>query len=672
MRKKNGFTLVELLAVIIVLALIMVIAIPSVMDAMNKAKKENFFLFVQSLNSKATNRYIQESDIDPDIASCAVYDISTDLDLSNTGEYEGWVKVERTPVNSGYNSVSIDVSSSTALQGVKYCVIKGSKCVPNTSFKVEEGSSKATVTKRLKEGQVLCVNYQYTTGNTVNTSGTTCKSYSDGTASNDTYDYKVEVTLTDKAYVVQDYALVGGDNIKKTDFYKLLDSNKSAPPLGDTKNPTKIASPRCSTEEAVTYKGITDTKTTLITTTSTTKKTCDVTSTVSNQYRIKFNTYGGTKIDPIETCTTCNSNETLPIPKRDGYTFGGWYFDTTFTKPVNGVYVNSITTEEKYDSGGCLSGYKDVSLYAKWNSNETTTTTKGTQIVDPNSTTTRGSSEVTTTTTTERSSNTVTTTTTNRDKTDYSLLLKSLNISGYDIGFDSLEYTYAINVPNSQTSLNISYEAMEPENVEVKVIGNENLNVGTNNVNVEVFNFYTGKKLMYRIYVKRFGANEVYEPHATKPIENPNGDPDAPDPTLEESNAQLKSLLISGYILKFDPQIYEYDLEIADEETLNVSYRAASSKATVVVTGNENIKDGSVIEVYVQSQNGYYNKTYKVNLKRNVPESNTTKVLRTVAIGLGATLVILLIVTAINKKNGSRIVKKTNNQPYTSTTTGEK
>ena len=124
MRKKNGFTLVELLAVIIVLALIMVIAIPSVMDAMNKAKKENFFLFVQSLNSKATNRYIQESDIDPDIASCAVYDISTDLDLSNTGEYEGWVKVERTPVNSGYNSVSIDVSSSTALQGVKYCVIR--------------------------------------------------------------------------------------------------------------------------------------------------------------------------------------------------------------------------------------------------------------------------------------------------------------------------------------------------------------------------------------------------------------------------------------------------------------------------------------------------------------------------------------------------------------------
>lgn len=670
MRKKNGFTLVELLAVIVVLALIMVIAIPSVMDAMGKAKKESFFLFVQSLNSKATNKYIQESDIDPETSSCAVYDISKDLDISDPGEYEGWVKVEKIPVNSGYNSVSIDVASSTALQGVKYCVIKGSKCVPNTSFMVEEGSTKTTVTKKLKEGQVLCVNYQYPSGTTLNTSSTTCKKYEEGTAVNDTYDYKVQVTMTDKAYVVQDYLLVGGDKIKKADFYKILDNNKSAPPLGDTKNPTKIASPRCSTEDVVTYKGITDNKTTLVTNRTTTKKTCDLKTTVSNQYRIKFNTYGGTKLEPIETCTTCNSGETLPIPRRDGYTFGGWYYDTSFTKPIDGVYVSNIKNEEKFDSGGCLSGYKDINLYAKWNSNETTTTTKGTQIIDPNSTSTRGTTEITTTTTKEKETSTVTTTTTNKDKTDYSLLLKSLTVGGYDIGFDSLVYNYHLNVPNSEINLSVSYEAMQPDNVQVTVMGNDNLNVGTNHVNIEVDNVYTGKRLMYTIYVKRFAVNEKFEPNPTRPIDPPIKDPNAPDPSLEESNAQLTSLIISGYILKFDPQVYEYDLEIADEETLNVSYRTASSKATVVVTGNENIKEGSVIEVYVQSQNGYYNKTYKVNLKRNIPESNSTKVLRTIAIGLGVTLAILLIITAMNKKNSSRIIKKTNNQSYTSTTTG--
>ncbi len=674
MRKKNGFTLVELLAVIVVLALIMVIAIPSVMDAMTKAKKESFYLFTQSLNSKATNKYIQQSDIDPEISSCAVYDISKDLDISNTGDYEGWVKVERIPVNSGKNSVSIDVNSSTELQGVNYCVIKGSKCIPNTSFMIEEGSTKTTVTKKLKEGQVLCVNYQYPVGNVLNTSDTVCKTYNDGTAHIDTYDYKVEVTLTDKAYVVQDYLLLGENEIKKSDFYKVLDNNKSTPPLGDTANPTKIASPRCSTEEAVTYKGITNKQTTIVSTTTTQKKTCDINTTVSSKYYIKFNTYGGTKIDPVDTCTTCESTELLPTPQREGYTFGGWFYDSAFTKPVDGVYVKSITTSKKYDSGGCLIGYKDVNLYAKWNSNETTTTTKGVEIVDPNSTTTKGSTEVTKSTTTERSSSVVTTEpTTNMDKTDYSLLLKNITISGYDIGFDSLVYSYSLNVPNSQTNLSVSYEAMQPENVSVTVIGNENLNVGVNHVNVLVFNQYTGKRLMYKIYVKRFAAEEPFEPNATVPI--PEQDPESglPDPTLEESNAQLSSLIVSGYILKFDPKVYEYNLEIAGEDKLDVSYKTASSKAIVVVTGNDNIKDGSVIEVYVQSQNGYYNKTYKINIKQNVPESNSTKILRMVVIGLGIALVILLIITAINKKNKTKTIKKNdnNNQNYTSTTIGE-
>ena len=685
MRKKNGFTLVELLAVIVVLALILIIAIPSVMDAIGRAKKESFYIFTQSLNNKATNKYIQDSDIDPEMSSCAVYDIAKDLDITDIDHYEGWVKVEKKPANSGYNSVSIDIEAPTPLQAVKYCIIKGSECVPNTTYRIEEGATKTTVTKKIKEGQSLCVNYQYPEGNALKTGARKCKSYSEGINSSDTYEFKVEVTLTDKAYVLQDYPLVGEEKIKKSDFYKKLDYNKKNPPLEDAKNPTKISSPRCSTEDAITYKGITDTKTTLVTTTRTTKKVCDPTTTVKKEYYIKFNTYGGIKVKPIKICdpsdNNCdpsdindpsyNNNDIIPIPEREGYTFGGWFYDTSFTKPIEGVYVHNIKEDKKYDLGGCLIGYKDINLYAKWNSNETTTTTKGVQIVDPKSTTTRESVEITTSTTKERETSTVTTTTTNRDKTDYSLLLKSLTVSGYDIGFDSLVYNYNLNVPNNQTNLSVNYEAMQPENVEVTVIGNENLNVGVNNISVEVFNIYTGKRLVYKIYVKRFDVNEHYDPYPTRPIESPSGEVGAPDPSLEESNAQLKMLMVSGYVFKFDPQIYEYDLEIRNEDKLDVSYKPASKNAVVVVSGDENIKDGSVIEVYVQSENGYYTKTYKINLKRNIPESNSTKVLKTVAIGLGAVLVILLIITAINKKKGSRIVKKDTNQPYTSTTMGE-
>ncbi len=54
---KKGFTLVELLAVIVVLAVIMVIAIPSVMDTMTKARSKSFLLFGQKVLNAAQERY---------------------------------------------------------------------------------------------------------------------------------------------------------------------------------------------------------------------------------------------------------------------------------------------------------------------------------------------------------------------------------------------------------------------------------------------------------------------------------------------------------------------------------------------------------------------------------------------------------------------------------------
>ena len=63
MKKKDGFTLVELLAVIVVLALIMFIVLPNVLNSISSARKESFYLYAQNLQGKATAKYTQDLDL---------------------------------------------------------------------------------------------------------------------------------------------------------------------------------------------------------------------------------------------------------------------------------------------------------------------------------------------------------------------------------------------------------------------------------------------------------------------------------------------------------------------------------------------------------------------------------------------------------------------------------
>lgn len=100
MRKKNGFTLVELLAVIVVLAIIMIIAIPSVLDVMGTARRKSFALYVDKVVTGVQTQYVYDSN-GGDIkgAGLYIYDIKTDLNLTSTGDYEGFVGVNANNVD---------------------------------------------------------------------------------------------------------------------------------------------------------------------------------------------------------------------------------------------------------------------------------------------------------------------------------------------------------------------------------------------------------------------------------------------------------------------------------------------------------------------------------------------------------------------------------------------
>ena len=89
---KKGFTLVELLAVIVVLALIMVLVLPNVMDSMNSAKQQTFLLYANRMLDAAMSKRASD-----DLAGAAkdCYLIST-LNNGNTKKYTGKVTYDQT------------------------------------------------------------------------------------------------------------------------------------------------------------------------------------------------------------------------------------------------------------------------------------------------------------------------------------------------------------------------------------------------------------------------------------------------------------------------------------------------------------------------------------------------------------------------------------------------
>ena len=89
----KGFTLVELLAVIVVLGILITISIPAINDSVKKSKKEAFVEYSQSIISKSEQTALAKlmgatSSLED---SCFMFSITEDLGLSETGDYQGWV-----------------------------------------------------------------------------------------------------------------------------------------------------------------------------------------------------------------------------------------------------------------------------------------------------------------------------------------------------------------------------------------------------------------------------------------------------------------------------------------------------------------------------------------------------------------------------------------------------
>ncbi|MBQ6282133.1 MAG: prepilin-type N-terminal cleavage/methylation domain-containing protein [Bacilli bacterium] len=90
MKKRNGFTLVELLAVIVILAIILVIAIPQIMKTIDSARLGSFRSTVRLLLTQAEKQYLVNSTLGEStstITGSACNDLAklsaTDYDVTN-------------------------------------------------------------------------------------------------------------------------------------------------------------------------------------------------------------------------------------------------------------------------------------------------------------------------------------------------------------------------------------------------------------------------------------------------------------------------------------------------------------------------------------------------------------------------------------------------------------
>ncbi len=169
--------------------------------------------------------------------------------------------------------------------------------------------------------------------------------------------------------------------------------------------------------------------------------------------------------------------------------------------------------------------------------------------------------------------------------------LKSLNVSAGDFKFDKKSLNYSFSVPNETTSLVVVAVA---EDSKSKIDGAKtyDLKEGLNKITVTV-TAENGSVRKYTLQVTRI-VKEI----------------------KREVNNKLESLDIENYQISFDPENTIYNVTIDNEAKLNINYKVQDETSSVVINGNDNLKNGSTIKLTVTGVDGS-TKDYIINISKN-------------------------------------------------------
>lgn len=226
--------------------------------------------------------------------------------------------------------------------------------------------------------------------------------------------------------------------------------------------------------------------------------------------------------------------------------------------------------------------------------------------------------------------------------------LKSLNVSSGDFTFNKKTLNYSFTVPNEVTSLKV-FAAAEDTKSTVSGVKTYNLKEGLNKITITV----TAENKQTRTYTLQ----------VTRIVKN----------ITKETNNKLESLEITNYQINFDPETTIYNLTIENEKSLNIIPKVQDSTSSVIVNGNENLKDGSVIKLVVTAVDGS-TKEYIINISKNEEVNNNDKkddnqndnnVVKVnenrklqIIIGVASLLVIIIVVILFSVISIKRSLKK--------------
>lgn len=114
-------------------------------------------------------------------------------------------------------------------------------------------------------------------------------------------------------------------------------------------------------------------------------------------------------------------------------------------------------------------------------------------------------------------------------------------------------------------------------------------------------------------------------------------------------SSNLLDIEITNYNIDFDKGIYEYDLKIQDEDSLEVLPLLEDNTSEYTITGNSGLKDGSVIKINVISVDKKTS-VYKINIHKDNKQDHTIKMIFIAIIGGLLLINVLRIILKKRKK----------------------